>query len=138
MGEGGKWEKVGNVFSTSSYSYRGLAGTTCEPFQERNYELFGFLAGVRGDIPCAFGGRRGVPYDMSPEVYEQYLKSRYGYHSHSWVLLRELLDVDYDTQLTLYGTTLRVQFGDEYFEALDELKILGDPEDVRIIFWFDS
>lgn len=83
------------------------------------------------------------------------------YHSYSWLTLKELLKFNYDedlwdrrvskqiapnawsdSQLAEEGegeiTTYREHLGSLFFSDLEVLKTLGDPEDVRIIFWFDS
>lgn len=87
------------------------------------------------------------------------------FHSRSWLTLKELLDFDYDktfwnrriTRVTHneYGgffsdgaalaeegegeiMTYRDNLAGMYFTHLEELKQLGEPEDVRIVFWFDN
>ena len=34
--------------------------------------------------------------------------------------------------------TYRENLGEMFFTHLEELKALGEPEDVRIVFWFDN
>lgn len=83
------------------------------------------------------------------------------YHSLSWLSLKELLDFDYDKKLwdrrvmkqiapNVWSggelaeegegiiTTYRKHLGSSYFNDLEVLKSLGEPEDVRIVFWFDN
>jgi hypothetical protein len=87
------------------------------------------------------------------------------YHSHSYLTLKELLDFDYSktfedrrttkTEIRSNGGTLingahvcvegsgstvtyRDYLGESFFECIYQLKMLGAPEDVRIIFWFDN
>ncbi len=88
------------------------------------------------------------------------------YHSRSHLYLKELLDFDYDktfwnrriTRITYRedgsvagsnGACLaeegegeivsyRKNLGDWFFVHLEELKQIGEPENVRIVFWFDN
>lgn len=82
------------------------------------------------------------------------------YHSMSWLSLRELLDFDYDkvfwnrrvTKKTDYGwngaalaeegegkhVSYRDNLGEWFFVHLNDLKELGNPDDVRVVFWFDN
>lgn len=86
-------------------------------FDDRNYSLFGILADVRNGF--GFGGcdtgdgfvpisePRGLPDDLSPEIAEnirtdggaaEYGDPQYfwmGDHSHSWLLLSEILEYDW-------------------------------------------
>jgi hypothetical protein len=76
------------------------------------------------------------------------------YHSHSYLTLRELIEFDYDKtfwnrRITFTGASLakegegtiisyRENLGEFFFTHLEELKQLGDLDDVRIVFWFDN
>lgn len=87
------------------------------------------------------------------------------FHSCSWLSLKELLDFDYDqtfwdrrvtktialptgskiingAALAEEGegkiTTYREHLGEWFFKDLQVLETLGNPEDVRIVFWFDN
>lgn len=83
------------------------------------------------------------------------------YHTFSHIYLKELLDYDYETQMEDRRTgawvshnhfdgaitseigggtimTVREFLGESFFTHLNELKQLGNPEDVRIVFWFDN
>lgn len=88
------------------------------------------------------------------------------YHSYSWLTLKELIDFDYDStfedrRITInhfneYGGVIgsngsgisevgggsiisyREHLGESFFEDLKILKTLGDPENIRIIFYFDN
>lgn len=111
------------------------------PFDWRHYPMFGFLAGVRDhDVPT-IAQPRGLPDDVSPEVRAENADGEW-YHSASWLTLAELLAYDgYDQPTkTRYGFTgpLREGLGPMFFQHLDELGKLGRPEDVRVVFWFDS
>lgn len=56
---------------------------------------------------------------------------------HSWILLKELLEFDYDQQCLDGEGTHRDYLADRFFTHLEQLKTLGAPEDVRIVFYFD-
>lgn len=88
------------------------------------------------------------------------------YHSYSHLTLKELMEFDYEKTFwnrrvirTTYredgsvsgsnGACLaeegegeiisyRNNLGEMFFTHLEELKSLGEPDDVRIVFWFDS
>lgn len=124
-------------------------------FDGRNYGIFGFLADVRNySHSPVIAEPRGMPDDVTPEV-------RGGgewtdAHSHSWLTLAELLAYDYeqvfwDRRITRDGNgaalaeegegehlPLREFLGAWFFSELDRLAALGPPEDVRIVFWFNS
>ncbi len=132
---------------------------TKEPFDDRDYGLFGFLADVRNysAVP-PLSPPRGLPDDVSDEVREM-SDWQGGYHSHSWFTLKELLDFDYsqsseDRRYTDEKgnggataepgkgetTTYREFFSETFFRDLEILnQCFGEkPEDVRVVFWFDN
>lgn len=100
------------------------------------------------------------------ETNRKCIEDDWDYHSKSWLTLKELLDFDYnqtfedlrDRQVmkgdntVMFGAifdkttqpgegtikTYREFLGEGFFSEIDILKTLGEPEDVRIIFWFDN
>ena len=130
-------------------------------FDGRDYGLFGFLADVRNySHSPVIAEPRGLPDDVDLEADEREFYVGDG-HSASWLLLSELLAYDYEqvfwdrritrevspghfdgAALALEGegehVTLRAFLGEWFFRRLDELALLGAPEDIRIVFWFDS
>lgn len=94
------------------------------------------------------------------------IKDDLDYHSYSYLTLKELLDFNYEksfeklemsflykednvviagsifTETAKEGegeiTSYRNYLGEWFFEELDKMKKLGDPENVRIVFWFDN
>lgn len=110
-------------------------------YSDRNYRLFGILAGVRDPTVDPIAPPREVPDDMSITVRKAH-DPRY-HHSHSWLTLAEILGHDweqrppcrYDPEV---DESLAEQVGDFYTKTLPALKKLGDPADVRVVFWFDS
>lgn len=203
----GKWEKVGNIFDNPWYNpdYESKWNTpkTDEPYTERNYDLFAILANVRNGygfagVPTGSGFEpismpRGLPEDVSAEIKE--LADEWGRdgHSHSYLILSELLGYDWEGQTTthygvfskeqyvqlkktgipgayaagVFGSDVVIVNGDEIFDVpndgksyhawaaweetyaqsvgpaflehtLTALKELGQPDNVRIVFWFDN
>lgn len=95
-------------------------------FRDRDYDLFGFLAGVRGPPAPGFTDVRGLPRDVSLDLKEMYDS---GFHSATWYSLRELRE---------FFVNRRRRF--EYFwRALQDIKKLHkDPHRIRAVMWFDS
>lgn len=133
-----------------------------EPFGWRSYSVFAWLAGVRNYSHITpISEPRGLPGDMSDEVRDWF---GYGdewsdFHSLSHLTLAELLAVNYDHRIedwrgrkqrpdgiwdgaaTMDQPTLislREFLGSSYFEDASKLRLLGDPDDVRIVFGFDN
>lgn len=134
----GKWERI----------------PAFEPFDWRQYGMYGFLADVRNysDVkPIA--PRRGIPQDADVDEDEHWL----GDHSFSWLSVEELASFDYDQPMEdrrvtrevngiMNGgctaepgggemTTYREFLGPAFFADLEKLKKLGAE---RIVFGFDS
>jgi hypothetical protein len=130
-----------------------------EAFDDRNYGLFGWLAGVRnysGLTPIA--ADRGFPGDASRNATKSYNAWSGDAHSASWVSVAELAAVDYDQTIedrrctkqlgpnmwTGGATcepgegkkeTLREFLGQGYFTVLKRLQDAGAE---RVVFWFDN
>jgi hypothetical protein len=130
-----------------------------EPFECRNYAVFGWLADVRnysGLIPISMP--RDIPKDASAEVADIFEEWDCDAHTPSWLSVEELLNFDYDatcedlryTKQTGPNswnggatcepgegkkTTYRELFGEYFFNDLEELKKSGAE---RVIFWFDN
>lgn len=158
-----KWEKITDHFSLDDFSkgyYKKEKGD--HPFDWRSYSMFAFLAGVRNYDHCnPISEPRGIPHDISDSVREEYKVWDGDSHSASFLSAKELLEFDYGKEFwnrrvvrqtgpfSFTGAglaeegegeivTYRDNLGEWYFKHLDELKQLGDPKDVRIIFWFDN
>jgi hypothetical protein len=128
----------------------------------RAYGLFGFLADVRNYSHCQpISPVKGLPKDVSKQV--QGLSDYWDCdgHSHSWLSLKELLDFDYSQMLWDRRVTKKVGancwngaaladegegqhltykefLGKWFFDILENLEAYGEPEDVRLVFWFDN
>lgn len=132
------WRYAGDAFPDNEHP----RDRHCPFNGAHSYSLFGFLADIRNysNAPV-IAQPRGLPADVSSEVRSK--SESYGYGK-SWLTLAELQAFDYDETFTDQRedppkvTTVRDFLGDWYFERLALLDKLGDPEDVRIVFWFDS
>lgn len=132
-----------------------------KPFDYRSYSLYGFLADVRNmSMVAPISKPRGLPKDWETTG-EMTACHSYGYadfydfestlsgkFSRSWLLVKELLEYDYDIEFedlrdggnTLnvgegVTTILREFLGKGYFEDLEILKQCGVE---RIVFGFES
>lgn len=189
--ETGKWELVHDAFTLDEYDRaREKKDKGNEPFDGRNYSVFGFLANVRNYSHCPpIAELKGLPDDSEylnglseyadpynrftgkpipeseRETIKREIENDYDYHSKTYLTLRELTDFDYDktfedrrtTRKTVnqFGgiiidgsveaeegagemITYREHLGKWFFIHLEDLKALGEPDDVRIVFWFDN
>jgi hypothetical protein len=159
----GKWElSTKPVFKNSWYDpksdyFKDEPKFIPEPFNWRSYSMYGFLADVRNySYSPVISEPRGLPDDVSDEVKKEYDYWDMDGHSHSWLTLRELLDYDYDQifedrRTTKDGdgaadagegngvkTSIREFLGESFFEQIEGMQKLGNPEDVRVVFWFDN
>lgn len=119
---------------------------------QRSYGVFGFLADVRNysHVP-PISEPRGLPDDS--EANNDWYGGLDGY-SASWLSLKELLEYDYDQvfwdRRVTKGTSgaalaeegegrhlpIREFLGGFFFKEVERLKEYGEPEDVRVVFWF--
>jgi hypothetical protein len=157
--EGGKWEaNTKEVFSLDDFDkeyFKKDKGV--KPFDWRSYSMFAFFAGVRNYDHCdPISEPRGIPDDASEEVKGMETFWSGDGHSHSWLSLKELLEFDYDKTFwnrRIYKNnngaalaeegegrvlTYRENLSPMFFQHLEELSSLGNPEDVRIVFLFDN
>jgi hypothetical protein len=142
---GDGWEKVGAIFPnpyfditrpsiTDDDGYVWNAKLEDEPYSGRNYDLFALLADVRNyDEIDPIDYPRGLPDDVSDKIAE--ISNDYGAdgHSHSWYLLSELIEYAKD------NLHVAKELDDFFENTIENLKKLSDnPDDVRVIFWFDN
>jgi len=120
-----------------------------EPFDDRCYAWFAFLAGVRNYSAIKpISMPRGLPDSVSLEVKREFLRWGDDAHSASWLSLSELLEFDYgqtvedrrDCGSTLPAgqgrkQTYREFLGIRFFQELEALRLRGVQ---RIVFWFDN
>lgn len=162
--ESNSWkERFDPAFAETKYISFQQVGSfdSVRPFMWRNYSMFGFLADYCNyhDIP-SLTALRGLPKDIDPLILLMF-DLDHEERDASWLLLSELLDFDYDQTFedrreitgrdefsVCYGEkpvpvgqgiqkTIRNVLGCRFFQNLEQLKKLGDPDKVRIVFWFD-
>ena len=110
-----------------------------QPYGGRCYRLFGALAGVRDtSVDMIVPGRYNeLPDDVSVEL--ESMSDDFGMdaHSHSYLTLRELMDSKY---YKMTGNELYDMGMDAYFfkTMVPDLQKFGNPDDIRIVFWFDN
>lgn len=171
-----KWECITEIEEEED----GYLSPKKDIYSERNYSLFGLLAGVRGDAK-PIKEPAGLPEDVSEIVKKISDRWNGDGHSHSYYTLEDLLKYDKNTQNPESGYVMKdrwVKFqaslktsepdyelrfpfagwanpelGWEYHEwqvpaiaispilfykVIPELRTLGEPENIRIVFWFDN
>ena len=111
---------------------------TDQPYNGRNYSLFGALAGVRdSSMDWISDIDRGLPDDVSEEICKLSDEWDMDGHSHNHLYLDEIIGSHYykmtDNELDEIG------LGTYFFRTVvDTLLELGDSKDIRIVFWFDN
>ena len=110
---------------------------TDTPYDGRNYELFGVLAGVRSREYNMIDYPRYLPNDVSKEI--KYEHERWGIDAHSttYYTLDELLDSKYRKMSVGELAEIRLKYF--FKDVLDTcLKLTDNPSDFRLVFWFDN
>jgi len=138
----GQWEKVGNIFR----GYYDEDELIDEPFYYRSYGLFGFLADVRNySVVPVISQPKGIPSDISTEVKKELEEWDSDAHSLSCLTLKELLDFNYDQKFIDMRAisdapkiSVKDFLGEKFSKLISQLQTLGDPENVRVVFWFDN
>ena len=134
-----------NLAYPEIYEEREYTTNAPSPINNRNYELFGFLAGVRRDFTTALAwlgteadpDLRGVPDDMAEFTTKEWDDWDGDAHSANWLTLDEL-------KRALFASVLSGQA--RYFHEslqwslaqIEERTAPVPPEDVRLVFWFDN
>ena len=111
----------------------------------RSYDIFAFLADVRNgkNITVIKQPTNHLPEDVSDFVKQDYLLHKDYNHSLSYLYLTEILAFKYDKHkiLSEYGNkkiTYKELLGNLFFDDVHKISLYGKPENVRVIFWFDS
>jgi hypothetical protein len=125
----------------------------------RSYGWFGFLANVRNysHVP-SISNPKGLPQDISEGGAIEW-DNEYDGHSCSYLTLKELLDFNYDQEFEDRrvtrqtgnfidgsalaepgeGETITIrEFLGTLLDHIHKLKEYGEPENVRVVFWFDN
>ena len=160
----GKWRRLveGGVTAEEWEREYHKREKSLEPFSWRSYGMFAFLAGVRNysAVPVLVEPR-GLPKDVSAGVAMAWEEEGYYCHTASFLSVADLLAHDYDSTVEdrRYSkrvgtnswdggataepgqgtmTTWREFLGPTFMQQLDDLKAMGKPDDVRVVFWFDN
>lgn len=102
---------------------------------DRQYALFGRMAGVRGEDPIA--PLRGWPEDATfmSKLHER--DWHYDAHSHSWLNLEEIITLEKEFHVPGdWGKPFGFMFGNYWESFLDRGQPLG-IQDARMLFFFD-
>jgi hypothetical protein len=149
-----KKEKGDSPFYLQSYSVFGFLADV------RNYDHCEPLSDPKG-LPDDSEYLNTETTDMWGSKETNKSRILYDNHSASYLTLKELMDFDYNKtfwnrriskQTSPHGwnssalaeegegkiISYRENLGEMFFIHLEELKQLGEPEDVRVIFWFDN
>ena len=137
------WERVEDLVPNPEFKYASEDYPQPERvrdswYRDRDYTLFGALAGVRSVGP-PISEPRGVPEDACEET--QQAKEFWGWdgHSHSHLDLDELLAYDWEGHDILDREDFR--YADSFGHLLLRLQELVGPgagKNVRLVFWFDN
>lgn len=141
----GKWIKTGPIFPRETFTEANPIEFTDEPFSATNYELYALFGSVmRQTLITPIATLKGLPEDSEflNSVEDGYLgafdgqtrrtaalQNDIGFHF-SYMLLSELLVVE-ERKAEYLGI-----LGDTFFIALELMKSIGGPSDVRLIYWF--
>lgn len=131
-----------DVFSDNWTEINGLGKLpdprTDQPYNGRNYTLFGVLAGVRDTYMHMISDElRGLPIDVSKEISDLSDDWDVDGHSHNHLYLDEIINSEYykmsDDELDDIG------LGTHFFRyTVNSLLEIGDTKGIRIVFWFDN
>lgn len=140
-----KWVGVNAFPWVKASMYAGdtaVSGHVSWPVTDRNYDLFGDIAGVRRQGPAP----RGIPEDVSDLAMMEIEAWDSDGHSHTWLLLREALPLFIEhgqlgkpdkAVLTAFkhGTEAALEEYVSYFHASHDE---GTLDDYRLVIWFDN
>lgn len=118
------------------------------PRVPRDYNLFGLMAGVRGEGPPVVT-RRGLPEDISAVTRLEYAYERDDAHSASWLSSKEVAEVVRlykkrwlcDARKRIYWESkyFGYLFGNDYSGYWENPEDRGpEIDDFRFVFWFDN
>lgn len=135
----GEWQActVQNRASKMRYSF--------QIWDFQNYTVFGWLANVRNDAQIPpLSEKRGFPEGVSKEIQTIYDNLEWGPYP-SWVSLKELTEFDYEQEFENHRdnkvkNVMKIKdiFGQVWWTDLFAMmKEVYNPEDIRIVFWFD-
>ena len=143
------WEQVA-LYRVGKY---GRQLETADPYDGRNYSLFGLLAGVRGWMDPLIEPR-GLPSNLSEGVEKEERWWEQSYHTPTWYDLSELYlyrkmyksyirkdeSLQEEERAEAYGSFVYFVDCIEHYLDLAQEWTWGDiaPSKYRVIMWFDS
>ncbi len=131
----GNWEGVEN---------------SVELFNFRDYPMYSFFAGIRNEYRCEpIFEPKGLPedslvlnelitdepFDNKIKFSERIIELKTG---HTYFLLGELINFNYDKIFGSSGKTYKDMLDPLFFEHLKILSKFGQPNEVRLIVFFDN
>ena len=136
---GGVWTRAEDVVPNPWYdpgeTYRGNTPETYDDwYHNRNYRLFGILAGVRADAE-PIEHPIGLPDDVGQSVEYEY-GDAWDWHTAHWYALSEL-----ENHRHRFHPDIHCQ---DFLDCIDKMRDLadeeldGDPNKIRMVFWFDN
>lgn len=132
-----QWEKVGSIFPNPRFEdgddvNEDHTPLIDEPYDDRNYRLFAILANVRnyGNVRPISKPRK-LPVDITPEVMAKYNEWGSDAHSPSWLILAELMAYRPENDFEQQGY-------DDLKLIIQAISPLGNPGNVRVVFFFDN
>ena len=112
---------------------------------ERDYLMFGTLAGVPRTEVAHFIPPKGMPEDVSRAIRKQQEMWAGDGHTHSWLSTNEYLAAMYDYIHNQMNIAIKGEGGypgiihqpSQTYRALGSA-LAGLGEDARVVFWFDN
>ncbi len=110
----------------------------------RNYDMFGFIFGVRRDRPeeqygCpAIAPNRGIPENADGyPTKSEYTEMESDAHSASYITLKEIHDIDWSKP---QGSIAQFVKDNGFAELIKVMEVFddGSGENVRLVVWFDN
>lgn len=139
----GKWECAQAVREIED----GLFDVpSADRYHNRDYLLFGLLAGVRDTTLQSFVPK-GFPEDASLEIQKIYDRWEGDAHTPSWLTLEELQRIRWDAPIPKKFIPGEKQqrflerFQEFYWKVVSGLRSYdyrAKPDELRIVFWFDN
>jgi len=141
------YSAMSNEFITKTFSPRDIVykwdypclgndPKWCYPeIEHRDYWWFGKIANVRG-TDCVWAPR-GLPEDLSVETENENCRWNGGGHSHSWLMVDEMLEEE-ELAVTDDAYYVGTHNDHEPMQIKWLRTFVEDPENTRMVFWFDS
>ena len=116
-------------------------------YNDRDYELFGILAGVRDQSVRMIHPPKGLPDDVSDYVKSEADDFGIDGHTHSWLTAEELFKYDKKypgTPLHYLVKCVKKKMKEvfniwDFYSKEDKKRILNEHANgFRIVFWFDN